>query len=321
MLLPKKHPKVTSIRRWTIALLLAGLVFGAGGAWLLPAWMPTAIAYAPNFGKQPGVFPEARAEQLDTWGISQQLKVAVGPPSALLSVWIMEPSRRPLQGTVLVLHGIRDSKDSMRGIGRLLAEGGYPSVLIDLRGHGSSTGDWLTYGVLDSWDLTQVLDALDPQNLLSEPVGVFGCSYGAATAIQLAGRDPRIQAVVAVAPFATLQVAVHSYARLLGLGFVLPKAMIDQAIRDAGYIANFQPSEANPLKAIRQTHARVLLIHGTADWKIPSTSSQQLHAAAPSHSRLILVEKAGHDSVMAAVQGNSKKEILEWLGSSSAGSN
>ena len=135
----------------------------------------------------------------------------------------MEPSRRPLQGTVLVLHGIRDSKDSMRGKGRLLAEGGYRSVLIDLRGHGSSSGDWLTYGVLDSWDLTQVMDALDRQNLLSEPVGVFGCSFGAATAIQLAGHDPRIQAVVAVAPFATLQVAIHSYARLLGLGFVLPK--------------------------------------------------------------------------------------------------
>jgi pimeloyl-ACP methyl ester carboxylesterase len=97
--------------------------------------------------------------------------------------------------------------------------------------------------------------------------------------------------------------------------------MIDRAITDAGYIANFQPSEANPLKAIRQTHARVLLIHGTADWKIPSSSSQQLHAAAPSHSRLILVEKAGHDSVMAAVQGNRKKEVLEWLGNSAAGGN
>src|SRR4030095_1565919 len=106
MLIPNNQPKVTSIRCWTIALLLAGLVFGAGGAWLLPAWMPTAIAYAPNFGKQPGVFPEARGEELDAWGISQRLKVAVGPPSALLSVWIMEPSRQPPQGTVLVLHGI-----------------------------------------------------------------------------------------------------------------------------------------------------------------------------------------------------------------------
>ena len=148
----------------------------------LPAWMPTAIAYAPNFGKQTGVLPEARAEQLDTWGISQQLRIAVGPPSALLSVWIMEPSRRPLQGTVLLLHGIRDSKSSMRGMGQVLADGGFRSVLIDLRGHGSSTGDWLTYGVVDSQDLTQVLDALDRRNLLAEPVGVFGCSYGAATA-------------------------------------------------------------------------------------------------------------------------------------------
>ena len=313
MRLPKNYPKSASFRRWTIALLLAGLVFGVGGALFLPYWMPTAIAYAPNFRKQAGVFPEARPAELEVWGISQQMEVTVGPPAALLSLWIMEPSRQPAQGTVLVLHGIRDSKASMRGIGRLLADGGYRSVLIDLRGHGSSTGDWLTYGVVDSQDLTQVLDALGRQNLLTEPAGVFGCSYGAATAIQLAGRDPRIQSVVAVAPFATLQVAVHSYARLLGLGFVVPNGMIDQAISDAGHIADFQPSEASPLRAIRQTGARVLLIHGTSDWKIPPSSSQQLHAAATSHSRLILVEKAGHDSVMATVQSGLRTEILRWF--------
>ena len=95
-----------------------------------------------------------------------------------------------------------------------------------------------------------------------------------------------------------------------GLGFILPKGMIDRAVEHAGEIGHFQPSEASPLQAIQQTGSRILLIHGTADWKIPSSSSQQLHAAAPHHSRLILVERAGHDSIMSSVQGRSKAEVL-----------
>jgi uncharacterized protein len=296
-----------------VSLLVAGLASGISGAMLLPHWMPTAIAYAPNFGKTADSLHEASREQLEAWDISQQLRVPVGPPSAWLSVWVMEPRRQPTRGTVLVLHGIRDSKASMRGMGRLLAEGGYRSILIDLRGHGSSGGDWLTYGVVDARDLSQVLDAISQNSLLAKPVAVFGCSYGAATAIQLAGRDPRIGSVVAVAPFATLHVAVHSYARLLGLGFILPKRMIDQAVEDAGRIGHFEPSEASPIHAIQQTSARVLLIHGTADWKIPSRSSQELHARAADHSRLMLVENAGHDSVMAAVQSKLMPDLLAWM--------
>src|SRR5262245_45769321 len=306
------HAEKPRLRRSiTASLFAASLLIGA--AWFLPHWMPTAIVYAPNFGMQPDVCRRISSAQFRALGISQQMEIQVGPPEARLSVWMMEPARQPARGTVLVLHGIRDSKSSMLGMGHLLADGGYRSVLVDLRGHGLSSGDWLTYGVIDSADLTQVLDAIDVQNFLTEPVGVFGCSYGAATAIQLAARDPRVQSVVAVAPFSTLHVAVHSYARLLGLGLFLPRRLIDQAVEDAGQIGHFQPSEASPLRAIQETNARVLLIHGTADWKIPASSSQQLHAVAPHHSRLMLVEKAGHDSVMATIQTKATAEILAWF--------
>jgi len=292
--------------------LLAGLLPVTGSALLARYWIPTAIVYAPNFGKPAGRLNETHSAQLSVWGISQQFQLDVGPPFARLSVWLMEP-QGPVRGTVVVLHGIRDSKASMLGMGRLLAAGGYRPVLVDLRGHGQSSGDWLTYGVLDSQDLSQVLDALHHRDLLAEPVGVFGCSYGAATAIQFAAHDPRVRSVVAVAPFATLHGAVHSYARLFGMAFILPRATIDRAVEDAGEIGHFLPSEASPLRAIGQTSARVLLIHGEADWKIPLRSSQQLHAAAPNRSRLIVLKGAGHDSIMRAVRKTSMASILAWF--------
>ena len=53
---------------------------------------------------------------------------------------------------------------------------GFRVIAPDLRGHGRSTGEWLTYGVQESRDLSQLLAALRiPPSL---PVGVMGGSYG-----------------------------------------------------------------------------------------------------------------------------------------------
>jgi pimeloyl-ACP methyl ester carboxylesterase len=41
-----------------------------------------------------------------------------------------------------------------------LAEAGYRAVLVDLRGHGRSTGKYTTFGVQAAKDLSQVIDAL-----------------------------------------------------------------------------------------------------------------------------------------------------------------
>ena len=35
-------------------------------------------------------------------------------------------------------------------------------MLVDLRGHGGSSGRWLTYGVVESRDLSQLIDQLEP---------------------------------------------------------------------------------------------------------------------------------------------------------------
>ncbi len=169
-----------------VALLIVGRFV------IVPMWLPTAIVYAPNFGMtiQAGADPD----QLARLGVSRQLRVSVGPRAASLSVWIMDPANGSSpQGTILVLHGIRDKKDSMHGTGHMLAAAGYRRALVDLRGHGRSTGDWLSYGVVESRDLSQVLDALTAQSLLVGPIGALGCSYGGAVALQLTARDPRVR--------------------------------------------------------------------------------------------------------------------------------
>src|SRR5262249_26780655 len=146
--------------------------------------------------------PNAHAASLPATVPGEQ-RIPVGPPAATLSVGIENP-RLPPRATIFVLHGIRDQKENVRSWAEHLTEAGYRAVLVDSRGHGRSSGEWLTYGVQESRDLSQVLDAL----AVDGPVGVMGISYGAATAIEWAAREPRVKAAVAVAPFASLREVV-----------------------------------------------------------------------------------------------------------------
>ena len=66
-----RHSKKLTGRMWTIiALLFVGLLLETGGAWFLPYWMPTAIVYAPNFGKPADSLHKVTSAQLAAWDIS-----------------------------------------------------------------------------------------------------------------------------------------------------------------------------------------------------------------------------------------------------------
>lgn len=231
-----------------------------------------------------------------------------------MSVWVIDPSL-PAKGTVLLLHGIRSDKTWFVGLGLQVAAQGYRAVLPDLRGHGRSSGDFLTYGVHDVQDLKGLLDELGARGLLAGSVGAIGISYGGATAIQLAAVDPRVRAVVAIAPFSSLRAVVPNYVDtyLPLLGKAMPSSFIQSAIDEAGMVAHFHPDAASPLSSIVRTRAPVLLIHGIEDRHIPASHSRALHAAAPDHTRLLLLESENHDTISADRTRTIATEGIAWL--------
>jgi pimeloyl-ACP methyl ester carboxylesterase len=273
-----------------VLVTLCGLAFERTLAW--------AIVDAPNRGRQVSA--------------GDAIAVPVGPPGATLAVRVLDaPSPR---GTVFVLHGVRDRKEHLAGWGEHLVAAGYRAVLVDSRGHGASTGAWLTYGVQEARDLSQVLDTLEARGLVDGPVGAMGVSYGAATAIEWAGREPRVRAVVAVAPFASLREVVPEYVEreLPLLHRLLPDALVARAIERAGELGGFAPDDASPRDAIARTRAAVLLVHGRADRHIPARHSEWLHAAAPG-STLVLVDDEDHFSISADRSGVLWRTTLELL--------
>ena len=277
-----------------------------------------AIVWGPNSGTTIDPAGDPSESLCQHMGIDRQFRVDV-EPGVSLSAWVVEPRRDgkmiPPRGTILVCHGINSQKSSMVGIGKMLAAGGYRAVLVDSRCHGRSGGRWLTYGVAESRDLSRLIDKLTDMKLVDGSIGAYGVSFGGSTAIQLAGIDPRVKAVVTVAAFSSMRDVVPRNIRIYApvIGWMLTDGQIQTAITRAGEMAGFNPDDASPLRAIAKTKAHVLLIHGASDWRIPPAQGEALHAAAPDHSRLLLISGVGHHTIMSDQTGEMARETLAWF--------
>src|SRR5688572_15208581 len=116
-----------------LPLLAVLLLNGCAG------WLARSIVWGPNTDRNVDPAADAQAETLARLGVDRALRVDAGPPAASLSLWVVEPQGIDggvPRGTVLVLHGINDKKESMLGVGKHLAGHGYRAVLVDLRAHG-----------------------------------------------------------------------------------------------------------------------------------------------------------------------------------------
>jgi len=156
-----------------------------------------------------------------------------GPPPITVAYWIKEPTTgHPPRATVLLLHGWNSqvrSSDLLHPVTQALADTGCRVILPDLRGHGDSTGEYVTSGYREVQDLQALLTHLDTRGQLDGPVGVVGHSYGGGIAIQFAARDSRPQRALVFSPLTDIRPAMlHGAAGAYHLFFqflITPKAI------------------------------------------------------------------------------------------------
>ena len=105
---------------------------------------------------------------------------------------------------VLLFHGVSDNRTGDLGHAEFLLRHGYSVVMMDSRAHGKSGGDMATYGWKERYDTVAITDALYATEKVRH-LYVHGVSMGAAIALQSAAVEPRIVAVSAEDPFASLR--------------------------------------------------------------------------------------------------------------------
>jgi len=284
------------------------------------------LAAGPHMAVSQSLHPAPAQKQVAvpeiSRGIDRQLHVPVGPPSATIAAWVLEPAKGTVvRGTVLFLHGFMTNHLQVQNAGEALRRVGYRAVLVDLRGFGESTDETpknvphYTFGKRDANDMKQLTDFLQHHGLCGETVGVYGTSYGAAAAILFAAIDPRVSAAVAVAPFATIRDEVPSFSRMVlgSMGNMLNDSALNKLANVVSDVAAFDLDGAKPLDAIVNARGHILLIHGDADTIVPHAASEELHDAAPEKSELLTIPHQGHLDLCFDPTGLLREPTEKWF--------
>jgi pimeloyl-ACP methyl ester carboxylesterase len=199
------------------------------------------------------------------------------------------------RGTVLLLHGFGVAQFSMLPWAFPLAQDGWRCVLVDLRGHGESTGKRVYFTVLETNDMNQLLAQLARDKELAQPVALMGESYGAVLALRLKSVDPRLGPVVAIAPFANFSNAVLNI-REQYCDWV-PKWIARAGIRKLPAVLGIPASEFDPTTVLRRSPVKALFVAGAEDDIAPSAEVKEDQALAAPGSPLFIVPEATHEAL------------------------
>jgi len=208
---------------------------------------------------------------------------------------------------------------------------GWTVVAYDSRGHGKSDGVGSdgrrprpSYGFYEKEDLRAVADWSLARFASGTSGGArpcfvaFGESMGAATVLQYAPLDPRLDAVIADCAFSSA---------IAELDYRLKAAMVPPGIRalvvavaDAfcRRLEGFSLSEADPARAVLETEVPILFIHGLEDryvpWRMSVVMAETRRRRLPDAvTELLLMPGARHAQSIRADRGRYTEAIRDFL--------
>jgi uncharacterized protein len=227
---------------------------------------------------------------------------------SLIHAWL-SPGKAG-QGVVILLHGVRGDRRDLLSRAEFLRHRGFSLLLVDLQAHGESRGSRITFGDLESQDVTAAIQYLH-HKMPEERVGILGVSLGAA-AFVLAEQRPAVAAAVLEQMYPTIERGVAIRARLhlgpLGPLFA-PLLMVEMQSR-----LEIPAVKLRPIDHMGRIGAPVLIVNGTHDRHISIEDARALFAAASRPKELWAVEGAGHVDLYAFAKAQYERHVGDFLG-------
>lgn len=283
-------------RRLRIIQRIGLLIAGAFLLGLLASWIIAGALVAP-------VHREATATPAE---LNVELITLQSKSGATIAGWHCRAE--PARGVVVLLHGIRSSRSAMLPRARMLRELGYSSVLIDLQGHGESTGERITLGYLERHDVEAAVQ-YSRQCHPGESVAVLGVSLGGAAATLASPLG--IDALILESVYPNIDDAIRNRVEArLGRMAAIPTALLRIQIKMRLGIA---PSQLRPIDKIASVGCPVFIISGVSDVHTPESETREIFERANAPKDLWLVEKAAHVDLMQHAPEAYRERVSEFL--------
>lgn len=247
-------------------------------------------------------------------GAALSAATVVGIDGAVLRGWWIVPASS--QSSVLLLHGLGDNREALLPLAGLLLDRGHRVLLPDLRGHGSSGGDEVTWGVLESPDVAMWAEWIERRRP-DECVFAFGSSLGAGILIQALPRVPLCAAVVE-APFGSFVAReaddlvrwTHLPRSVAGI-VAAPVVRTSLAYARARYHLDMEKADA--LAAVARSRVAMLVIEDGADEVMRRGIAGRLAGANPHVTTTWIAAGAAHAGAWRAHPQEFPGRILAFL--------
>jgi len=242
--------------------------------------------------------------------LPESIEVTVEGSGGILLIASWLTPRKECSATVLLFHGVADSRTGILGQARMLVRDGFCVLAADSRGHGRSSGDLFTFGVREVDDVRRWVSWVQTRHP-GKPVYGLGESMGASILIQAAGAGVPFRSVVAEAPFRTFrEVALY---RMAQKAPVIGPLLVTPAFWYARLRYGLDLDQASPLEAMRLIKVPALIIHGSADTNIPPDHGRDLAAAGGACAQFWSVSGGGHTDAIARQPAEFERRVLAWF--------
>lgn len=193
----------------------------------------------------------------------------------------------------IVVHGYTSQGNLMSSSAQEFYLRGYNVLVPDLRGHGTSEGNYIAMGWLDRLDIIKWIDYLVAKDPKAKII-LYCVSMGATTVMNVTGEKLPENVVLAIEDCgytSTWDVFAYQLDELFGLPShpFLDVANIVTKIK-AGYFF----SEGNALEQLKNSTTPTLFIHGDEDKFVPYEMLEELYQAAKCPKDKLIIKGAGH---------------------------
>lgn len=241
-------------------------------------------------------------------GLSYELVNTITKDSIDLRGWFIHSKTKHAKGTIILLHGIANTKFAMLPLSKILSDNGFNCVLYDSRANGESGGLNCTFGFYEKHDVSIVLDSVINRFPDSPPFAIYGNSLGAAVAIQSLAIEKRLRCGVVESPFATLRETVHEYFRRM---FYLPIYSIpNAALVKTEKVAGFLIDDVRPEESAKNIFQSVMVVHGLKDEHINWRNGYRVYNNIASRAKKWMPMDEGTHYNLSAIGGQQYRDSL-----------
>lgn len=215
--------------------------------------------------------------------------------------------------SVLLLHGHKGSRGDCLGRAELLAEHGCSLLLITLRAHGDSSGDFDDIGYGAQRDVVSAVEFLERRRP-GKPIVILGSSMGGAAATFAAEElARRVRGYILESPYRDLKRAVRNRTENQ-----LPPVLDWIAYRGLLTVAPlFLPhlGRISPLEAIGRVpdDVPILILAGEDDLNARRDEAEALFDRVRSHGELLIFERTDHLRMMETDPIRYRRSVLGFI--------